>query len=82
MASIDGPRKVAILSASMGSKAMAPVLQHLTEDQKALVMFEIAKLDKIVKESKEQVFAELAELLFEIQPAAISKAIAFWLQAD
>ncbi len=61
--SLTGRQKAAIFLVALGSDVSAQVMKHLREDEVETLTFEIARLDTIDAEFKDQVLEEFQELM-------------------
>ena len=59
---LTGRQKAAIFLVSLGSEVSAEVMKHLREDEVETLTFEIARLDTIDADFKDQVLEEFQEL--------------------
>ena len=61
--SLTGRQKAAIFLVSLGSEISSEVFKHLREDEVETLTFEIARLDTVDAEFKEQVLREFQDLM-------------------
>ncbi|HTX73777.1 MAG TPA: flagellar motor switch protein FliG, partial [Rectinemataceae bacterium] len=60
---MGGRAKAAIFLVTLGSEISAEIFKHLREDEIETLTFEIARLDSIEPEQKDQVLTEFQELM-------------------
>jgi flagellar motor switch protein FliG len=60
---MGGRQKAAVFLVSLGSEISAEIFKHLREDEIETLTFEIARLDSVEAEQKDQVLTEFQELM-------------------
>ena len=60
---LSGRQKAAIFLVTVGSEVSAEIFKHLREDEIETLTFEIARLDAVDSEDRDQVLAEFQELM-------------------
>ena len=58
-----GRQKAAVFLVSLGSDISSEIFKHLREDEIETLTFEIARLDSVEAEQKDQVLAEFQDLM-------------------
>ncbi|HBG66358.1 MAG TPA: flagellar motor switch protein FliG, partial [Treponema sp.] len=61
--SLTGRQKAAIFLVALGSEVSSEVMKHLREDEVETLTFEIARLDTVDADFKDQVLSEFQELM-------------------
>ena len=60
---LTGRQKAAVFLVSLGPEVASEIFKHLREDEVESLTFEMARLDKVTPEDKEEVLKEFNEMM-------------------